>query len=446
MKARLSEMKSALRQPWLLSILFAAAVPVFPEYICPVLAIASLLAAHYDARARKSRFMIGPLGKLLLFVMLYMAVGVLYSATPFISFGTLMMWVITFVIYLAMVTVLTDRQRFETALFCICVVVGIVGALACAQYILKAILDIHVPLCFWDPIDQAVYRYFPISMEIGTSADRACSTFTNPNILAEYLAMAIPFVVYYSFNGRSVSARILARICLVAGVGGVAFSFSRGAYLALAIIALVLAVANYRKIMLIVLSIGSAILLIPDSVLGRLLSVGSMDASISERFDIWKLCIESFTRHPIFGLGPGIQNSWDMLAAGGVDAPHAHNIILQLLVEGGLILLILVALLLYRHFRNGLTLVRHSPETHRLGVIMLAFLASFLMDGMVEFPFMTPKLLCAFMMALALSDGALAVFAGEELPSVVRFLCIRQDAASLARRSIALDPAALRQR
>ena len=77
---------------------------------------------------------------------------------------------------------------------------------------------------------------------------------------------------------------------------------------------------------------------------------------------------------------------------------------------------------------------------------MLAFLASFLMDGMVEFPFMTPKLLCAFMMALALSDGALAVFAGEELPSVVRFLCIRQDAASLARRSIALDPAALRQR
>ena len=442
MKARFSEMKKALRQPWLLSLLFAAAIPVFPEYICPLLAAASLLAAHYDARARKSELVIGPLGKLLLFVMLFMAVGVLYSATPFISFGTLLMWIVTFTVYLAMATVLTDRQRFETALFCICVVVGLVGILACAQYILKALLDINVPLCFWDPVDQVVYRYFPISMKIGTSSDRACSTFTNPNILAEYLAMAIPFVVYYSFNGRSVSARILARICLVAGVGGVAFSFSRGAYLALAMIALVLCVANFRKIMLIVLSIGSAILLIPDSVLSRLLSVGSMDSSISERFDIWKLCIESFTRHPLFGLGPGIQNSWDMLVAGGVNAPHAHNIILQLLVEGGLILLVLVALLLYRHFQNGLTLLRHSSETHRLGVIMLAFLASFLMDGMVEFPFMTPKLLCSFMTALALSDGALSVFVGKKLPPVSHFLHIRREATSRAPKAISL----LRQR
>lgn len=442
MKARLSDIKKTLRQPWLLSLLFAAAIPVFPEYICPVLAVASLLAAHYDARARKTQLVIGPLGKLLLLVMLFMAAGVLYSPTPFISFGTLLMWIVTFTVYLAMTTVLTDRRRFETALFCICVVVGLVGMLACAQYILKALLDINVPLCFWDPIDQVVYRYFPISMNIGTSADRACSTFTNPNILAEYLAMAIPFVVYYSFNGRSVSARILARICLVAGVGGVAFSFSRGAYLALAMIALVLCVANFRKIMLIVLSIGSAILLIPDSVLSRLLSVGSMDSSISERFDIWKLCIESFTRHPLFGLGPGIQNSWDMLVAGGVNAPHAHNIILQLLVEGGLILLVLVALLLYRHFQNGLTLLRHSAETHRLGVIMLAFLASFLMDGMVEFPFMTPKLLCSFMTALALSDGALSVFAGKELPPVGHFFRLRREEDVRAPKAMAL----LRQR
>lgn len=42
MKATLRDAKATLRQPWLLSILMVAAIPLFPEYIAPFLAVGAL--------------------------------------------------------------------------------------------------------------------------------------------------------------------------------------------------------------------------------------------------------------------------------------------------------------------------------------------------------------------------------------------------------------------
>lgn len=51
--------------------------------------------------------------------MLYMALGVFYSANPFNSVSTLSMWVIMFLIYVSMTTVLCNKHRLDTALFSI---------------------------------------------------------------------------------------------------------------------------------------------------------------------------------------------------------------------------------------------------------------------------------------------------------------------------------------
>lgn len=47
--------------------------------------------------------------KLLLIFMLYTAFGVLYSKHPFNSFATFLMWMVMFLAYLSMATVLTNR-------------------------------------------------------------------------------------------------------------------------------------------------------------------------------------------------------------------------------------------------------------------------------------------------------------------------------------------------
>lgn len=114
MKARLEDWKKTLSQPWLLSLLMVAVIPLFPEYIAPLLAIGAVVAANADAKRRGRVLSVGPIGKLLLIFMLYTAFGVLYSKHPFNSFATFLMWMVMFLAYLSMATVLTNRHPGST--------------------------------------------------------------------------------------------------------------------------------------------------------------------------------------------------------------------------------------------------------------------------------------------------------------------------------------------
>ena len=50
-----------------------------------------------------------------------------------------------------------------------------------------------------------------------------------------------------------------------------------------------------------------------------------------------------------------------------------------------------------------------------MGVVFLAFTAAFCMDGMVDFPLLTPKLVGVFLMVLALGDAAMKLYLDREL-------------------------------
>ena len=129
MRARILDIKINLRQPWLLCVLLIAVIPLFPEYISPFLAVGALIAAHFDAKARRRDFVVGGLGKLLLLYIVYMAVTIIFSANPFNSVTTVLMWVMAFLVYVSLTTVLSNRHRFDTALFCVTLIAGVVGIL-----------------------------------------------------------------------------------------------------------------------------------------------------------------------------------------------------------------------------------------------------------------------------------------------------------------------------
>ncbi|HIW74798.1 MAG TPA: O-antigen ligase family protein [Firmicutes bacterium] len=404
-----------LKQPWLLALLFVACIPVFPEYFAPPLAGASLLAAHFDAKRNGRRIMVGVLGKIMLAYMAYMAFGLLYTPDFFSTLATLGMWAVMFLGYLSVVTVLTDRQRYDTALFCLCLVAGLIGAIGCIQYVLRAFLGWDLTLQFWRFADQVVFEWLPIDFLPITTDLRVSSTFNNPNIFAESLIMVFPFVSYYAFSGRRTGTRTLCRFCLLAAAGGVAFSFSRGCYLALLVIALIFCIANIRKILLMIVTAASALLLVPESVMARLFSVTGMDASTNERLRIWEIAVETIGRDPLFGLGGGIFNSWDTLVHNGINAPHMHNIVLELLVEGGVIALGIMLFAGWKLLRGGLDMLQHSRDSRMMGVVFLAFTAGFCLDGMVDFPLFTPKLVGLFLLVLGLGDAAMKLYLDREL-------------------------------
>lgn len=72
-------------------------------------------------------------------------------------------------------------------------------------------------------------------------------------------------------------------VCAAAAAAGLAVTFSRGSYLALLAVIGVFCVFYPRKWPLYLLAAAAVLLMLPDAVIGRFLSIGAIDNSIAER-------------------------------------------------------------------------------------------------------------------------------------------------------------------
>lgn len=396
-----------------------ALIPLLPEYFAPVLAGVAMLLAIKDAHRRGTTVQIGPLGKLLLLYVGYMAIGICYSAHKMNSLATVAMWVVMFCLYLSLTTALCNRKRLHCALFFIAAAAGVAGFIACFQYLYRLVFGMNsLPNQFWYHLDEWFYRYFPIETNLNMGVDRAASTFTNPNMLAEYLVMVTPLAGYYGFCGKRTTPRLLARAFTVLAVFGVIMSFSRGAYLALLSMLLLIVVTHLRKLTPFMMCLIAAVSLIPEAIVGRFLSIGQGGHAIVERLDAWEVALEAISRSPLIGMGPGISNFWEFLLQMGVNVPHAHNLILQVLVEGGFIALFLLCLVATRLLQDSLSLLNRSRQAAPVGRIFLIFAVAFVVHGMVDYPFLSPKLVGTFCMVLGFFDTMSGFYLTQRLTPI----------------------------
>ena len=162
--------------------------------------------------------------------------------------------------------------------------------------------------------------------------------------------------------------------------------------------------------------------MIPSPISERFHSFSLDDISIAERLNIWSAAIVSIAQQPLFGLGAGVMNSTQMLLDAGITgAPHAHNLALQLLVEGGVVALLILLIAGYQLVRSQWRLHRRAERREGLlGVAFLAFFVGFAVFSMVEFPFLCPKLVGNFLIVLALSDVACRLYLGQSTFALTR--------------------------
>lgn len=459
MSTNLKQFRANLSQPWLKSFFLVALVPLFPEYISFLLVIPAVFLAWADIRKGGRKIRLGLIGKLALVYIGYMFLTTLYSRNFLHSLATVAMWGFFFLVYLLVYNLLTDTERCDSLLLCLTAVAGAVGLIACCQYRIGFFTDSN-PIEFWGWLDKIVFEYLPLRIENPRYLLRSCSTFNNPNILAEYLMTIAPFVVYFNFCERRKDIRIFCRICLLLTLSGVLFSFSRGGYMGLIVLCLALVVLNFRhRFAAVTMYLVSAFILVPDEVVKRLISiipgikVGSMvldsvtgnnstssqnigaatapsvttpaeiinnstaDIAINDRFRMWLECLEHIGERPLLGYGAGIQNTWDMLGENNIYAVHAHNLILQLLMEGGIIALLIMGFIGFTIVRYGINLMRNGhSRAFWMGFAVLMFAACFVLHGLVDYPLMTPKLVCNFLIILAIIDRALPLYTNKGLP------------------------------
>ncbi len=184
-----------------------------------------------------------------------------------------------------------------------------------------------------------------LTVDTESSGDitRAFSTFENPNNYAEYLVLFIPFMAAFALNRENKKERVLYLAMLIIPVVALVLTYSRSCWVTFAIAAVLFVLLyDYKLFPYIVVAVILVIPFIPESVMNRILTIGSMDdTSNSYRVDIWRGSIKMLKEWWVSGTGLGpvafgkVYADFSEFVA--KDAMHSHMLFLEVFLEMGII-------------------------------------------------------------------------------------------------------------
>ena len=415
---------------WLWAAAVFALAALLPEYVLPALCFAAFLAT-----LRGVRVPFAPTEKAALAFYMWLLIGAAYSHAAVSALANLFLWAFFFLGWRMMRCTVDTAPKLDAMLFCGALSGGAAGGIGILQMVLfhyGAHIAKPLKTClnpFWHLLDSGVarlaVRLWPQKLlpmlqrtEFIAIRDRASGTFTNPVFFAAFLCMMAPLCAYGVFYFHSRARRIMSLLCLGLTLGGIACSYSRGPYLALVVVFAVLLFYGRKAAwkLLCAMAVGLAGLSVAASgVFRRLLTLfHPEDISVNTHAQIWRACFDLLRGHWLFGLGTGVDNVRRALhGTYHIDQPHAHNILLELLLENGVVgaalFLFVLGLLAVRLLR----MAKQGGRARGAAVTLLAAVAGFCACGMTDDLFYGLKPLCYFLLLLGLSECAVHIYAPQ---------------------------------
>lgn len=394
------------RIPWRMALITLLCAAFLPEYIAPVFTLSTFLVFKRYFSQTKQKARIGTVGKVFLVYMCYMMISFLWSDTKIFSILVPLLWMGMFLGDIFLSNLIDRRERLRQAMFFLTIGAAAVSVVALLQ-MLCIKLKIPFPIPFWKDVDHFIFKFLPFSIVTDFVSTRASATFDNPLILAAYLIIILPVSIYSLFELKEKWQRITAGVCVLLIFGGIAATYSRGAYLAVIVMLVVLMFFGKKQAVGIAALFAGILLILPQSVYQRLFAILQLDVSTVTRLAIWGGCLKVFTENPLFGVGAGTENVTNLLQNRfGINQPHAHSLYFELLVEGGLISILFFVAVLSLLVYDLFYLLRSGRKWRRMGVAYLASLAGFLVFSVFEFSLQTPKELQYFMLFLGLVEAS----------------------------------------
>ena len=243
---------------------------------------------------------------------------------------------------------------------------------------------------------------------------RVPSTLENPNMLGQYLILAIPLGGAGLLSAKDWGMRVLYLCCCGIMCVCMLLTLSRGAWLGLLFAGLVFVLFLQPRLLLLTpLLVAALYFVLPDTVISRFASIGNLgDSSTSYRVYIWMGTLAMLKDYWLCGIGPG-EEAFNLVypryGYSGIDAPHAHNLFLQIVCDAGIIALVIFVLLLFHFFRDQCAaFCREKDPFSRLHqTAVTAGVAGFLVQAMTDYSFYNYRVMILFWVFLALG-GLLA--------------------------------------
>lgn len=198
----------------------------------------------------------------------------------------------------------------------------------------------------------------------------------NPNDLALNMVVFLPFAAFIAMEATSTLKRLTAAACAAAMLGAVVASGSRGGFLGLALMLIVLAIQAARKrpgfVVAGVLMVLCALPIVPGNYWRRIASItdeSKDDVESSQaRRRLMGESADAFMANPLTGVGAGMFKNWNPPTR-QETWQEAHNVWLQVAAELGVFglaaFLFLVVRAFYSVFRTRRLLRRLRPATTR---------------------------------------------------------------------------------
>jgi putative inorganic carbon (hco3(-)) transporter len=235
-------------------------------------------------------------------------------------------------------------------------------------------------------IRQSIFGAPPLATWSDPSAEysnvtRVYSYLRNPNLLAGYLIPAIAFSVMAMFVWKGRGPKFLAAVMTVMNTLCLIFTYSRGGWMALVVMAISIALLlGYwfylfkRQWVLPTLLGGMAafvlvsVVLIPP-VRARVFSmfVGRGDSSNNFRINVWTSVVHMIQARPILGIGPGneaFNKVYPAFSRTKFTALGAYSVPLEILVETGILGFTTFVWIIATTFQQG---ANHIQEFRKTG-------------------------------------------------------------------------------
>ena len=216
---------------------------------------------------------------------------------------------------------------------------------------------------------------------------RATGTFANPNLLAAFLVLLLPFFLLAAVSADERTARTAIVVLGVIGYGALLTTFSRAGYVAGATGLLVLAAAYRlapgradRTRRRLVAGVGLTALLAASAAIWLASRAGN---SLGVRGQAWRAALDLAPDNP---LGVGLGRSGGVISAtapGNRVFVHAHNLWLNWLLETGPLGLLAIAAVTVIAWTSA---ARAAQAKSVIGTVGLASLTGFFLMSMLDHP------------------------------------------------------------
>ncbi len=248
---------------------------------------------------------------------------------------------------------------------------------------------------------------------------RVVSTFENPNVLAEFIIITLPFALAVFLSAKGFFGRFASFGIFSVGVACLIFTWSRGAWLGIMIGLVVFMLIYSRRTMMILLAGIAAIpflpLVLPVSIITRFTSIGDIsDSSTAYRVHIWQGSFAMLRDFWVSGIGVGkeaFRAVYPTYAFAGIEsAPHSHNLYLQIGIELGLFGLIIFIAALFMTARESFTLFcrKTTPKTLKFKLYAAAGfcgIIAILAQGMTDYIWYNYRIFFIFWLMLGLINA-----------------------------------------